>query len=146
MLDWSVTLRGAMCEMRAKRMQEVRNVCETQHAITPHAFALRAGGQSPHAGCEFPAWEWGPVGRLVLFVRTPLRALAKRREMQCNGPALRFPTSVLRLHLRRFAHPRHLAAWGPGPGGLGRPRWPAKNHEMHLIRHGQTKKVASRIW
>eukprot|EP00661_Eupelagonemidae_sp_cell13_P016612 gene16612-biopygen5282 len=39
-----------------------------------------------------------------------------------------------------------MAAWGPGPGGLGRPRWPAKNHEIHLIRHGQTKKVASRIW
>eukprot|EP00661_Eupelagonemidae_sp_cell13_P007859 gene7859-biopygen3083 len=70
------------------------------------------------------------------------------------APALRFPTSISRPRLQRFAHPSdvlmkwelcwqfnsnpvknapppwpgpgHLAAWGPGPGGLGRPRWPAK--------------------
>eukprot|EP00661_Eupelagonemidae_sp_cell13_P014895 gene14895-biopygen12676 len=53
----------------------------------------------------------GALGRLVLSVRTPLRALSKRRKRRCNAPALRFPTSVLRLHLRRFAPPR--------PGGLG---------------------------
>eukprot|EP00661_Eupelagonemidae_sp_cell13_P015076 gene15076-biopygen9694 len=82
---------------------------------------------------------------LVSAVRTPLRALSKRRKRRCNAPALRFPTSVLRFHLRRLAHPSggHLAAWGPGPGGLGRLRWPAKNHEIHLIRHGQTKKVGN---
>eukprot|EP00661_Eupelagonemidae_sp_cell13_P007778 gene7778-biopygen3080 len=86
----------------------------------------------------------GPACPLSVFVRTPLRALSKRRKRRCNAPALRGPTSVIRcnLHLRRFAPPSDgLKLWllcvhfRPG---LGRPRWPAKtNHANHLIRHGK---------
>eukprot|EP00661_Eupelagonemidae_sp_cell13_P008722 gene8722-biopygen15185 len=117
----------------------------------PHQEKLERGGRARTRDAIFLRGRGGAAGPacpLSVSVRTPFRALSKRWKRRCNAPALRFPTSVLRFHLRRFAHPSggHLAAWGPGPGGLGRPRWPAKNHEIHLIRHGQTKKVASRIW
>eukprot|EP00661_Eupelagonemidae_sp_cell13_P013811 gene13811-biopygen3548 len=54
------------------------------------------------------------------------------------------------MEFPRFAHlwhvwPGHLAAWGPEPGGLGRPCWPAKNHEIISSDTGD-RKMASRIW
>eukprot|EP00661_Eupelagonemidae_sp_cell13_P020223 gene20223-biopygen20584 len=67
------------------------------------------------------------AGLSSVSVRTPLRALSKRRKRRCNAPALRFLTSVLRLHLRRFAHPSDglktpgslgPGAWGPGAATL----------------------------
>eukprot|EP00661_Eupelagonemidae_sp_cell13_P017012 gene17012-biopygen6809 len=61
------------------------------------------------------------AGLSSVFVRTPLRVLSERRKRRCNAPALRFPTSVLRFHLRRFAPPSdgHLAAGARGLGGWG---------------------------
>eukprot|EP00661_Eupelagonemidae_sp_cell13_P016503 gene16503-biopygen21799 len=79
---------------------------------------MLSGGAEPARGmrisCVGGGVRW--AGLSSVTVRTPLRALSKRRKRRCNAPALRFPTSVLRLRLRRFPHPRHLAAWG-GLGG-----------------------------
>eukprot|EP00661_Eupelagonemidae_sp_cell13_P025048 gene25048-biopygen20944 len=100
---------------------------------------LERGGVSPHAGCEFPAWEGGAAGTacpLSVFVRTPLRALSERWKRRCNAPALRFPTNVLRLRLRRFGHPSdglkvaelccHFMPKTGQEGGT--PPWPGPGH------------------
>eukprot|EP00661_Eupelagonemidae_sp_cell13_P019559 gene19559-biopygen22049 len=78
------------------------------------------------------------AGLSSVSVRTPLRALSNRRERRCNAPALRFPTSVLRFHLRRFAHPsgglmkwelclpfnsKTGQKWGTPHPGLGQDTW-----------------------
>eukprot|EP00661_Eupelagonemidae_sp_cell13_P022894 gene22894-biopygen8808 len=61
---------------------------------------LEKGGRARTRDANF--LRGSPLGRLVLSVRTPLRALSKRRKRRRNAPALRFPTTC------------------PGPGG----HWP----------------------
>eukprot|EP00661_Eupelagonemidae_sp_cell13_P017534 gene17534-biopygen3863 len=80
--------------------------------LAPLLYAILERGAEPARGIGKSGF-FEPGIPLVSVVRTPLRALLKRRKRRCNAPALRFPT-------------RHLAAWGQGPAGLGRPRWPAK--------------------
>eukprot|EP00661_Eupelagonemidae_sp_cell13_P023262 gene23262-biopygen4304 len=81
------------------------------------------GGRARTRDADFLRGRGGPLGRLVLFVRTPLRALSKRRKRRLDAPALRFPTGVLRSRLRRYPPPSDVfmrtGSQGPGAWEAG---------------------------
>eukprot|EP00661_Eupelagonemidae_sp_cell13_P011257 gene11257-biopygen7835 len=66
---------------------------------------LERGGAAHSAAWDFPAWEGGPFWPACPLCTdsAPCSLETPKKAMQC--PALRFPTSVQRLRLRRFAPP-----------------------------------------